>query len=263
MKLNATLFQEPPRTLVYALGAGLPLLLWLAGSALDSQAAKIQAGTRRLEAAAEAAAPALEELRSLKELRLKDIAGYKEALRTLSGSKKKAFDTGAALQEEKRLLEKQLEIMTTYLEVDEEAGKIRLMRGDQALKDLPFSWFPLRALGGEARKMPSPSRVVSKERFAQPSRGKVEQRDGKINWEPPQVGKDPRSGGLGEYALFTDGPLVLHGPPLKKELHEAFPHLCAGPTLYTARRLFESVFVGTKIIYKAGPPARPAAEKKP
>ncbi len=247
---DGTPHKEPPKALVYALAAGLPLLLWTAGSLLSAQTAKLEAEARRLEAAKEAAAPALEELRALKELRRKDIAGYKEALRAMSGSKKKAYDSGAALLEEKRLLEKQLEIMTTWLEVEETTAKIQLMRGDHSLKDLPFSYSPLKAFGGEARKMPSPARVVSKERFAQPSRGKVERTNGNINWEPPQVGKDPRSGGLGEYVLFTDGPLVIHGPPLKNELHEVWPHLCAGVTLYTARRLFDSVFVGTKIIHK-------------
>ena len=77
----------------------------------------------------------------------------------------------------------------------------------------------------------------------------MEEVDGKISWEPPQVGKDPRSGGLGEFVLFTDGPLIIHGPAPKKELHAAFPHVCPGVTAYTAQRLFENVFVGTKIVY--------------
>ncbi|HBA60524.1 MAG TPA: hypothetical protein DCZ92_06850 [Elusimicrobia bacterium] len=236
--------------LLAVLGAALLALLWYADREVTSRLAAARADLARLEASVAVSSASLEDLRAMRDLKLKDLADHKKALMDRARSKKAVYETGVALQEEKRLLEKQLEIMTTYLQIKEETGKISLMRGDHSLKDFPFSFTPPKAFGGAAN-MPASARVVSKERFAHPERGKVQADDGKLTWEPPQVGKDPRSGGLGEYVLFTDGPLIVHGPPPNKTLHEAYPHICAGVTAYTAKRLFESTFIGTKIIYEA------------
>ena len=239
----------PPGWLL-ALGAALLPALWFADRAMAVKLNAARAETARMEEAVAASGAALDDLRALRDSKLKDVSSYKEALKSQALSKKAVYEAGAALQEEKRLLEKLLEIITTYLEIDEAAGKIRLMRGDHALNEYPFADAPLKVFGNPAQKMPQTSRVTSKERYANPERGKVQELDGKLSWDPPQVGKDPRSGGLGEYVLFTDGPLILHGPPPKKLLHEAYPHVCAGITAYTARLLFENTFVGTKIIYQ-------------
>ncbi|HNW43527.1 MAG TPA: hypothetical protein PKI19_03425 [Elusimicrobiales bacterium] len=241
--------KELPRGSLPALAGGLLALLWLAGSGLGAKLAQVRADAARLEAAVPGSAAALEELRVLRDLKLNDAANYKTALKELARSKRAVYDTGASLQEEKRLLEKQLEIMTTYLEIKEETGKISLMRGDHSLNDYPFSYAPLKIFGADAGAMPGTARIISKERYAQPQRGKVEEVNGKISWEPPQTGTDPRSGALGQFVLFTDGPLILHGPAPKKALHDAFPHACAGVTAYTAQKLFDNTFIGTKILY--------------
>lgn len=244
-----TLKKEIPAGLLTALGAGLLALLWLGGSQLSSKLEIVRADAAGMGEAVSVSGAALEELRVLRDLKSKDAADYKKALGALAKSKRGVYEAGASLQEEKRLLEKQLEIMTVYLEVKEETGKISLMRGDHSLNDYPFQYSPLRVFGAVRQPMPPAVRITSKERFAQPQRGKVEEVSGGISWEPPQVGKDPRSGGLGEFVIFTDGPLILHGPAPKKELHDAFSHVCAGVTAYTAQKLFESAFVGTKILY--------------
>jgi lipoprotein-anchoring transpeptidase ErfK/SrfK len=138
---------------------------------------------------------------------------------------------------------------------------VRIMRGDNSQKDLPLAG-PLKVYPSSGT-VPGTMRAVSKERFANPTRARVEQKDGKLDWEPPQVGTDPRSGALGEYVVFTDGPLVLHGPPPKKKLHEAYPHACAGLTAAAAKRLYDSSFIGTRIIYRKAKKAAaaPAAKK--
>lgn len=233
-----------------ALAAGLLPVLWFADRQAAVKLETLRADVRRLEEGVAASGAALEELRALRELKFKDVSDYKKALRNRALSKKSVYEASAALQEEKRLLEKQLEIITTYLEIKEETGKICLMRGDHVIKDYPFSYSPLKIFGPAAQNMPSGARIVSKERFAHPERGKVQEVDGKIVWEPPQAGKDARSGGLGEYVIFTDSPLVIHGPPPNKELHDAFPHICAGVTAYSAKRLFENTYIGTKILYE-------------
>lgn len=249
MELKNKLPKEIPFAWLLALGAALLPGLWLADRALAVKLNDLNTEAARMEEAVVVSGAALEDLRALRENKLKEVGSYREALKSQALSKKVVYEAGAALQEEKRLLEKQLEIITTYLVIDEQTGRIRLMRGDHALNDFPFSYAPLKAFGSAPLKMSATSRVVSKERYANPERGKVQEADGKITWDPPQVGKDPRSGGLGEYVLFTDGPLILHGPPPKKELHEAYPHVCAGVTAYTAKQLYEGTFVGTKIIY--------------
>jgi hypothetical protein len=231
-------------------GAGLLSVLWLADRQAVVKLESARSDVRRLEAAVDGSEAALDELRDLREIKLKEVRNYKEALKNQARSKKSVYEGGAALQEEKRLLEKQLEIITTYIEIKEETGKISLMRGDHALKDYPFSYSPLKVFGPAAQEMPALTRIISKERFANPERGKVQEIDGKISWEPPQVGKDARSGGLGEYVIFTDSPLIIHGPPPKKELHNAYPHICAGLTAYAAKGLFDNTFIGTKILYE-------------
>ncbi|OGR87547.1 MAG: hypothetical protein A2021_04650 [Elusimicrobia bacterium GWF2_52_66] len=265
MELKKTLQKKIPRVYVLALGAGIAAFLWFGDSKITARLRIVQSDVERMEDSLETSGAVLEELRFLKELRLEDAARYKKELKGLAKSSKAVYDAGVSLQEEKRLLEKQLEIMTTYLEINEETGKISIMRGDHSLKDCPFSYSPLRLFGNGTENMPPSARVVSKERFAQPQRGKVEEIDGKISWEPPQAGKDPRSGGLGEFVIFTDSPLVIHGPPLKQELHEAYTHVCAGVTAYTAKKLFENTFIGTKILYTPAvkPMAKPAASSQP
>ncbi len=244
-----------------AAGACLLALLWLAGGRLRSGLAGVRAELSQAEADLAVSMEATARLRETNELRARDIENYKKTLSAMAGSKKNAYQAGLSLQEEKRLLEKQLEIMKTWLEISEEDGKIRLMRGDQSLKDFKFS-APVR-LYASAVPMPGSTRVVSKERFANPERGKVEQKDGQLTWEPPQVGSDPRSGALGEYVIFTDGPLILHGPPPGKKLHEAYPHTCANLTAAAAKRLYDSTFVGTRILYrKARKTAVPPTAKK-
>ncbi|MFA6433919.1 MAG: L,D-transpeptidase [Elusimicrobiales bacterium] len=263
MALKDEKFREIYAAWSVAAGAAFLAVLWFADhrTTLKLNAARADAG--RLEEEAAASGAALEELRVLRELKVKDVNDYKEALKNRARSKKTVYEAGAALQEEKRLLEKQLEIMTTYVDINEETGKILLMRGDHALKDYPFSYLPLRVFGPAGRNMPPVARIISKERYAHPERGKVQEKDGKITWEPPQVGSDPRSGGLGEYVLFTDSPLIVHGPPPNKKLHEAFPHVCAGVSVHAARSLFENTFIGTKILYEKKKPAPPAPAEAP
>jgi len=193
----------------------------------------------------------LERMREFKNLRSRDLRRYKEMMMSTARSKKVVLETGISLQEEKRLLEKQLEIMSVYLNVDELSGKIYLMRGDHVIKDFPIMYKGLKNLGGISPKMPKVATITSKERFAQPERGKVEEINGVIKWTPPQMDSDKRSNAFGEYVIFTDSPLILHGPPLKPQMHDAYPHMCAGITLYSAKRLYDSTFVGTKIIFGA------------
>ena len=272
--LKETLWGRIPRVYALVSGAVITVLLWSAGHEMAGQLQSVKEDAERLERAAAVSGAALENLRALKESRSEDAQWYKKELKKLARSSKTVYDTGVSLQEEKRLLEKQLEIMTTYLEVSEKTAKISIMRGGRSLYDCPFSYSPLKLFGDGIKNMPRSARIISKERFAHPQRGKVEEINGKVSWEPPQAGKDPRSGGLGEFVIFTDGPLVIHGAPPKKELHERFPHACAGVSAYSAKKLFENTFIGTKIIYAsvdtpmtikmAGPaaPARPAQKIK-
>ena len=105
-----------------------------------------------------------------------------------------------------------------------------------------------RPVGGEKRALPAGAVIISKERFASTERPRFEQAGGQLQWDPPQVGTSVRANALGEFVLFTKEGLVLHGPPLKKAEHEAYPHLCLSLPLAAARRLYAQSFVGTKIL---------------
>lgn len=236
---------------------GLVLALLLAVNArVTRQLSDLEKDIKIAEEAGRRSSVYAEELRSARERKAKAARDVKAALTDMAAAKKMIYEAGLSLQEEKRLLEKQLEIMTTYLELDGEAAKIHLMRGDQTLKSFGFS-APLRALGGEKPATPELCRITAKERFASPERGKAEKTAAGLNWEPPQTGRSRRDSPLGEYVIFTDGPLILHAPVPNAALHNAYPHLCAGLTLYSAKRLYESVFIGNKLLIKVSVPAKP------
>lgn len=146
--------------------------------------------------------------------------------------------------------------MSTYLLVDEGDKKIHLMRGEQSLESYPIEYVPPQSFGEGAKAPATVSTIISKERFAHPERGKSEQVDGQLQWEPPQVGSSVRANALGEFVMFTRGSLILHGPPKKAEEHKAFAHYCLGLSLAVARRLYNSCYIGTKIVIKAAVPSK-------
>lgn len=185
---------------------------------------------------------------SLQELKAGDVSQFKSGFSTLAKSRKELFETGLSLQEERRLLDKQLEIMTTYLIVNPSLQRVLLMRGDQPMQSFLLAYFPLRAFGGAPEQLPATVRIISKERFAHPERGKSENLNGKLTYEPPQVGTSVRSNALGEFVIFTNSKLILHGPPLNSENHETFPHICLGLDLNAARTLYRNTFIGTRVI---------------
>lgn len=186
--------------------------------------------------------------KELKRMREKDLLRFKKNLLGLTRSRRNAYEWGLALQEENRLLEKQWEIMSTYLLLDPSNKTIHLMREGQSLETYPIAYAPPKAFGEEAASIPVPTRIVSKERFARPKEGKVEDVNGELVWNPPQVGSSRRANALGEYVLFARGHLIFHGPALKKTEHEAYPHYCLGLSLHAARELYAHTFIGTKII---------------
>ncbi|MBI4387000.1 MAG: hypothetical protein HY551_06430 [Elusimicrobia bacterium] len=205
---------------------------------------------------------AVEEYQSLRALRGHDVDRLHRDISYLTRSRKTSVETTLKIQEEHRLLEKQWEVMTTYLFLDEPTRKIHLMRGLQSLESYAVSHAPPRAYGDDT-PLPPLARVTSKERFAHPERGTYqEQADGQLLWAPPQAGTSVRANALGEYVIFTDSTLILHGPPRNPVEHENFPHHCLGLSLPVAQKLYAKSFIGAKILLKAPesqeePPAAP------
>jgi hypothetical protein len=195
---------------------------------------------------------AVADLQPLRDLKARDVARLKAGLMGLTSSRRALYETGLALQEEKRLLEKQWEIMTTYLLIDLPGRKIQLMRGDQSLKSFALS-YSSAALGGISQPQPQTLSIVSKERFAHPERGVSEEVNGRLQYEPPQVGTSVRANALGEFVMFFTGGFVLHGPAKRLADHKAFPHYCAGLSLDAARKLYHETFIGTKLVFKKTP----------
>lgn len=206
--------------------------------------------------AADAAAVALDDLdqevaerQALRDAVARDLARAKTGAASLSRSRKALFEGGLAVSEEKRLLEKQWEIMTTYLLVDAVNDRVQVMRGEQAFETWPLAGSIPRAVGS-VKALPKIATVISKERYAHAERGKSEQVGGRLDWDPPQVGTSARARALGESVLFTREGLIIHGPPLDKSEHEAYPHLCLTLPAATARRLYERSFIGTRVMIK-------------
>ena len=254
MKLESLSRQATPAVLVAAaLGT-----LWLANAArtaLKGRALEAAAEAAALETAVEDASEALSDEASLRDMKARDLERFKEGLPKLAASRRALYEGGLQLQEELRLLQKQWEIVSTYLLIDEAQKKIHLMRGEQSLESYPVAEAPARAFGGENKPPQAPSPIVSKERYANPERGGYEEKGGRLQWEPPQVGTSARSGALGEYVMFTRGSLILHGPPRNGKEHDAFPHYCLGLSARIARKLYGHSFIGTKIAVSRSPSA--------
>ncbi|MFA5975564.1 MAG: hypothetical protein WC859_05285 [Elusimicrobiota bacterium] len=235
---------------------------------LDRQVAAERMAFDELSRQVEPLAQTLDRDRSLWELKIRDVAQLKAGFSDQALNRKTLFETGLSLQEERRLLEKQLEIITTYLTVDPALQRVFLMQGEQPLESYPIDYLPPRAFPVEntlvapatgqtvavsstSVVLPAFVRIISKERFANPERGHSEQVNGQLQYNPPQVGTSIRSNALGQYVIFTNSKLILHGPPLNEQDHEKFPHICLGLNLDAARRLYQHSFIGTKILLKS------------
>jgi hypothetical protein len=234
------------------LAAGLLVLgsFWVLESWMTARA-------RLAEADAEAAGVALDDLgqetserQALHDLVARDLAGAKRNAAAASRSQRVLFEGGLAISEEKRLLEKQWEIMTTYLLVDLPGDRVQVMRGEQAYETRPLAGARPGSVGGDMHPLPKLATIVSKERFAHVERAKSDVADGRLDWDPPQVGTSARARALGENVLFTREGLILHGPPLDKAEHDRYPHLCLSLPAATARLLYERSFIGTRVLIK-------------
>ncbi len=218
-------------------------------------AAAAELETAALEAHQRAQQPFLDHVTMFRDLKEQDVEQFKMNFSSAAVTNKMLFESGLSLQEERRLLEKQLDIMTTYLYINPSLQRIFLMRGEEPLNSFLISYIPPKYLGAisSSTVMPNSARIVSKERFAHPERGTSEIVDGKLRWNPPQVGASVRSRALGEFVMFTNSLLILHGPPTDEETHEQFPHVCIGLSLDAARRLYRGSFIGTRITLNIRP----------
>ena len=198
-----------------------------------------------LEVLDEQVSESLKEFQGLRQMKERDMEVFKASLGSLTKAKKALYESGLALQEEKRLLEKQLEIMTTSLRVDLEGKKVSLTREDHSLADFPIQFTSTQPFTDPLKK--SQLRIISKERVAHPERGKLGVKDGVLTWNPPQVGQSVRSNALGEFVLFTNSSLIIHGPYKKEAEHAAYPHVCLGLSLSNARKLYRSSFIGNRV----------------
>ncbi len=225
-----------------ALLAGQALMLLRLHEEAESRRADLQAMAPRLEDAE----TQLGEARTGFNYKAKELQRVKSDLSRLARSKRTVYELGLQLQEERRLVEKQWEILFTYLMLDKDARKMHLMRGEQFLESYPIQHAPPKAFG-DVKPLPALVQITSKERFAHPERGRYEEENGKLQWEPPQVGASPRANALGEYVMFTNSALILHGPPKSRKEHDAYPHYCLGLSLGQAKRLYARGFIGMKL----------------
>ncbi len=247
-KVSDRLFSKAHPAFVAACGLGILAGLYAASRHLEPLIAKEKLIQQYLSHTLEQTAAAREHMDSLDMLKTMDLNQLKAGIGGHAQSEKSLFESGLSLQEERRLLEKQLEIMTTTLLINPALQRIFLMRGDQPLQSYLISHIPLKSYGGAPTSLPAVVRVVSKERFAHPERGKSEEVNGTLQWTPPQVGTSVRSNALGEFVVFTNSALILHGPPLNEEDHAKFPHICLGLDREAARKLYRGSFIGTRII---------------
>ncbi|MFA6093357.1 MAG: hypothetical protein WCU88_13220 [Elusimicrobiota bacterium] len=252
--------RKTPQGLLWALGLLLCIGAHAARLQLKKETLACRAQSQALAEQGAVVADAASQFSALNELKGQDVAKFKQGLSRLADSKRQVYEAGMALQEEKRLLEKQLELLTTFLMVDMPANRIHRMRGEESVESFPIAG--VRAAAGPVRS-PDVLQIASKERFAHPERGEFIEKDGQLQWNPPQVGTSVRSNALGEYVIFAGPSVILHGPSSKSADHEAFAHYCLGLSAVAARKLYAGSFIGMKILFKPGlaslPLSTPAA----
>ncbi|HVA66264.1 MAG TPA: L,D-transpeptidase [Elusimicrobiota bacterium] len=243
------------------------LILLAALNALRVKLKSAALASRRQAAALaqnlDGAQDALADVESLRDLKKDELSRAKRVILSLTRSRQALYESGLELQEEDRILQKQWDMLSTYLQVDLGSGRISVMRSGQALESYPVRDSPPRAFGGEDKPLPRIVRIVSKERYAAPARGKSEEVNGHLEWQPPEVGTSARASALGEFVMFTDSPLILHGPPKSTAAHAAYPHDCLGLSWPVARRLYRGSFIGEKIWIAGQPKPAPAAASMP
>lgn len=232
------------------LGLGLTLLIFLTAADvyLEKEAGDLNAKLSELRRTEEALNSALETAEQLNALKRRDVENIKAAMVGLARRQKRYYEGSLALGEERRQLEKQLELLTTRLQVDP-IGRIRVMKGEQAVKEYAAGklacWDGLS--GNGTLKAPKNAFITSKEFHAHPERGKVELQDGRLFWTPPQVGSVERTSALGQYVVFTNTPLILHLPSKDRKSHESYRHCCLPLAADSARKIYGSVFIGARI----------------
>lgn len=237
------------------LGLGLALLIFLTAvdAYLEKEVLSLNTRLSELRRAEETLNAALETAEQLNALKRRDVENTKAAMVGLAQRQKRYYEGSLALGEERRQLEKQAELLNTRLQVDP-AGRIRVMKGDQAIKEYATGklscWDGLS--GNGALRPPKSAAVTSKEFHAHPERGKVDLQEGRLLWTPPQVGSVERASALGQYVIFTNTPLILHLPSKDQKAHEYYRHCCLALAAASARKVYDSVFIGARISIEAG-----------
>src|SRR5262249_9089163 len=115
---------------------------------LDHHLASQRAYNTELARTLDQASAAREHMASLETLKTNDLEQFKAGISGNAQTQKTLFESGLSLQEERRLLEKQLEIMNTSLLINPSLQRIFLMRADQPLQSYLISYIPLRSFGG-------------------------------------------------------------------------------------------------------------------
>lgn len=213
---------------------------------------------RRMSPHLERVSAALETADSLYALRARDVESTKKAMTGLARKQKSYYEERLALAEERRSLEKQLELLETRFLVAD--GKLKAVRAERVSQEFALAgpatcW---AEEGAPSVVAPAAAQVTAKEFYAHPERGRVEMKDGALIWTPPQVGTVSRQEGLGQYVLFTNTPLVLHLPPRDKAAHESYAHCCLPLDKKSAKSAYDAVFIGARLAVQ-GEPAQPAA----
>jgi hypothetical protein len=236
-------------------GLGLAALCVLLAlhAAFSKWRENLTAELRRLAPHLERVSGALETADSLYTLRARDVRSTKKAMTGLARKQKTYYEERLALAEERRLLEKQLELLETrFVAAD---GKLKAVRAERVSQEFGLAgqatcW---AEEGAPSVVVPASAQVTAKEFYAHPERGKVEMKDGTLIWTPPQVGTVSRQEGLGQYVLFTNTSLVVHLPPRDKVAHESYAHCCLPLDKKTAKSAYDAVFIGARLALQAEP----------
>lgn len=249
---TSRIFDNVPAWVSAIVGVWLLAFLYLGVRWARFEEARLTPSLKLLEQQDKMVGDSLLNWQPLRELKKQDLWSFKSGLQTTAADKKTFYQMGIDLHEEKRLLDKQWDIIVTSLIFDSTSQALILEKDDVPIERVFVAEsspliFQSTVPTNPPLTVPAKCRITSKERFAHPERGSAVMMDGVLQWTPPQVGNSVRSNALGEYVIFTNSALILHGPPKNAASHEAYPHACLTLSLKDAKNLYQKTYIGTII----------------
>ncbi|MDD5687612.1 MAG: L,D-transpeptidase [Elusimicrobia bacterium] len=165
---------------------------------------------------------------------------------SLENEKKSLMEQYKALFKENRLLNGQLNILTTKIIFDTTSNRLKLVKRGKIVSDIPvYKKFVQDFLKSEIDK--KILKVLAKEKMPTPIRPVWTFED--ITVEIPAENSPERlmTGALGNYAIYFTDFLIIHDKSKNYKYHDTINHVCIQLNTKAMKKFYDSIYVGNKL----------------